>query len=80
MIECYHLQSDKSRIIINSERRVTLMDEQYETITFELASKALDFYKEEADRLGISCHEMINMYLTDCAVNKRKLKMTWEQE
>lgn len=56
------------------------MDEQYETITFELASKALDFYKEEADRLGISCHEMINMYLTDCAVNKRKLKMTWEQE
>jgi len=56
------------------------MDEQYETITFELASKALDFYKEEADRLGLSRHEMINMYLTDCAVSKRKLKMTWEQE
>lgn len=56
------------------------MDVKYEPVTFELTNEVLNYYKEEAARLGISCHKLINLYLTDCAVSKRKLKTTWEQE
>ena len=49
-------------------------------VTMNVSSMAIDYFKNEAERTGIPYQTLINMYLTDCAVNKRKLKMTWEQE
>ena len=49
-------------------------------ITMNVSSMAIDYFKKEAERTGIPYQTLINLYLTDCAVNKRKLKMTWEQE
>jgi predicted DNA binding CopG/RHH family protein len=49
-------------------------------VTMNVSSMAIDYFKSEAERTGIPYQTLINMYLTDCAVNKRKLKMTWEQE
>ena len=49
-------------------------------ITMNVSSMAIDYFKKEAERTGIPYQTLINLYLTDCAVSKRKLKMTWEQE
>lgn len=49
-------------------------------VTMNVSSMAIDYFKSEAERTGIPYQTLINMYLTDCAVSKRKLKMTWEQE
>ena len=49
-------------------------------ITMNVSSMAIDYFKKEAERTGIPYQTLINLYLTDCAVSKRKLQMTWEQE
>ena len=49
-------------------------------VTMNVSSMAIDYFKKEAERTGIPYQTLINLYLTDCAVSKRKLKMTWEQE
>ena len=49
-------------------------------VTMNVSSMAIDYFKKEAERTGIPYQTLINLYLTDCAVSKRKLKTTWEQE
>lgn len=49
-------------------------------VTMNVSSMAIDYFKKEAERTGIPYQTLINLYLTDCAVNNRKLKMTWEQD
>lgn len=47
-------------------------------ITMNICNEAIDYFKSESERTGIPYQTLINLYLTDCAMNKRKLKMTWE--
>lgn len=49
-------------------------------VTMNISEEAIAYFKEESKRTGIPYQTLINLYLTDCAVNKRKLKMTWEQD
>ena len=49
-------------------------------VTMNVSEEAIAYFKEESKRTGIPYQTLINLYLTDCAVNKRKLKMTWEQD
>jgi len=37
-----------------------------------LRSFLLEYFKALAEQTGIACQTLINMYLTDCAENKRK--------
>ncbi len=47
-------------------------------ITINLTSTTIDYFKEQAAEVGIPYQTLINMYLTDCADNKRKLHMSWK--
>lgn len=47
-------------------------------ITININNDAIEYFKKESERSGIPYQTLINLYLTDCAVNERKLKMTWE--
>ena len=47
-------------------------------VTMNVSSMAIDYFKKEAERTGIPYQTLINLYLTDCAVNKRKLNLKWE--
>ena len=46
-------------------------------ITININSDTIDYFKEQSEISGIPYQTLINLYLTDCAVNKRQLKMAW---
>ena len=46
-------------------------------ITININSDTIDYFKEQSEISGIPYQTLINLYLTDCAVNKRQLKMVW---
>lgn len=48
-------------------------------ITININNIAIDYFKGESERTGIPYQTLINLYLTDCAVNERKLSMAWEK-
>jgi predicted DNA binding CopG/RHH family protein len=42
-------------------------------ITIRLDAAAVDYFKQMAAELGIPYQNLINLYLRDCAINKRRL-------
>ena len=46
-------------------------------ITINIDSSTIDYFKELAIDTGIPYQTLINLYLADCAEQKRKLKMSW---
>ena len=46
-------------------------------ITINIDSSTIDFFKELSTDTGIPYQTLINLYLADCAEQKRKLKMSW---
>ena len=47
-------------------------------ITINIDGETIDFFKEMAVTSGIPYQTLINLYLSDCAANKRMLKMSWD--
>ena len=47
-------------------------------ITIRIDSESIDYFKKQAAEVGISYQNLINLYLRDCAENKRKLTFAWE--
>ncbi|MBO6114651.1 MAG: antitoxin [Lachnospiraceae bacterium] len=47
-------------------------------ITIKINKVAIDYFKEEAEETGIPYQTLINLYLTDCAMNKKKINIKWE--
>jgi predicted DNA binding CopG/RHH family protein len=46
-------------------------------VTIKIAPATIDYFKEQAAELDIPYQTLINMYLTDCVKNKKKLQMIW---
>ena len=46
-------------------------------ITINLNSDTVDYFKGMSEKTGIPYQTLINLYLTDCAKNKRELQMAW---
>ncbi len=46
-------------------------------ITINIDSDTIDYFKSQAESTGIPYQTLINLYLTDCAANSRKLKISW---
>lgn len=47
-------------------------------ITINIDSDTVDFFKEQSEELGIPYQTLINLYLSDCAKNKKQLQMSWK--
>ncbi|MBP5211724.1 MAG: hypothetical protein J6Z30_02590 [Pyramidobacter sp.] len=47
-------------------------------ITINIDSGTIDYFKGESERSGIPYQTLINLYLSDCAHNARKLHMEWK--
>ncbi len=47
-------------------------------ITINIDSGAIAYFKEQAAATGIPYQTLINLYLTDCARQHRKLTVSWE--
>ena len=46
-------------------------------ITINLDVETVAYFKEQAAASGIPYQTLINLYLGDCAKNKRQLKLAW---
>ena len=46
-------------------------------ITINIDNDTVEYFKSLSDKSGIPYQTLINLYLTDCAQNKKKLEMSW---
>ncbi len=46
-------------------------------ITINLNTDTVSYFKALAEQTGIPYQTLINLYLTDCAQNKRQLSFSW---
>jgi predicted DNA binding CopG/RHH family protein len=49
-------------------------------ITIRLDATAVDYFKRMAADLGMPYQNLINLYLRDCAVHKRRPTIQWPEE
>ena len=47
-------------------------------ITINIDNETIDFFKEQSEDAGIPYQTLINLYLTDCAKQKKQLRMSWK--
>ena len=47
------------------------------TITIRIDEDSITYFKDMADETGLPYQVLMNMYLKDCAENKRKLNIKW---
>ncbi len=46
-------------------------------ITIRIEAETIAYFKRLAGEMDIPYQNLINLYLRDCAVNKRSLKLQW---
>ena len=46
-------------------------------ITIRLDKSTVGYFKALAEELGMPYQNLINLYLRDCALNQKKLKLKW---
>lgn len=46
-------------------------------VTIRLGEDVIAYFKSMAAETGVPYQNLINLYLRDCALNKRKLSMSW---
>ena len=49
-------------------------------ITINIDSDTIDFFKSQSEESGIPYQTLINLYLSDCAKQKKRLRMSWKKE
>ena len=47
-------------------------------VTINLSDMAIMYFKEQSGVTGIPYQTLIDLYLMDCAQNKRKLQLSWK--
>ncbi len=47
-------------------------------ITIKLADPTVEYFKQLASQTGMKYQNLINIYLTDCAVKHKKIHMEWK--
>lgn len=47
-------------------------------ITINIDSDTIEYFKNQSETYGIPYQTLINLYLSDCAVNKRTLQISWK--
>jgi predicted DNA binding CopG/RHH family protein len=45
-------------------------------VTIRIDVNSLDYFKEQAEEIGLPYQSLINLYLADCVSNQRKLTFT----
>ncbi len=46
-------------------------------ITINIDTDTIEYFKRQSDISGIPYQTLINLYLTDCAVNNKQLQISW---
>lgn len=54
------------------------INKQQVQVTLNLDVETINYFKEQAASSGIPYQTLINLYLGDCAKNRRELKLAWK--
>ena len=46
-------------------------------VTIKIPPTTIDYFKNQAKDLGMPYQTLINLYLSDCVKNNKKLEMSW---
>lgn len=46
-------------------------------ITLRLDEDCIDYFRAISEKVGIPYQSLINLYLRDCALNRRELNLDW---
>lgn len=49
-------------------------------VTIRLDTAAVDYFKQVAAELGMPYQNLINLFLRDCAMQKRRPSLQWSEE
>lgn len=47
-------------------------------ITINIDGDTIEYFKSQSEISGIPYQTLINLYLTDCATNKKQLQVSWQ--
>ena len=47
-------------------------------ITINIDSDTIDYFKDQSESYGIPYQTLINLYLSDCAKEQKKLQISWK--
>lgn len=47
-------------------------------ITIRIDESVVEYFKQLSEEVGVPYQSLINLYLSDCAKNQRKLSLNWE--
>lgn len=47
-------------------------------ITINIDIDTIDYFKSQSESSGIPYQTLINLYLADCATEKKQLKISWQ--
>lgn len=62
----------------SSPRKNSYVKRLKKQITINIDNDTVDFFKAQSEESGIPYQTLINLYLSDCAKNKKKLQMSWK--
>lgn len=75
---------DDPEHFLEEERFLILGISEYENyvlkkqITINIDNDTINFFKEQREDSGIPYQTLINLYLSDCAKQKKRLQLCWE--
>lgn len=58
-------------------RKNPYVQKEKKQVTINLNTEVIEYFKQQAEISGIPYQTLINLYLSDCVVNKRTLQMSW---
>lgn len=61
----------------SNARKNPYIQKEKKQITINLNADIVEYFKKQAECSGIPYQTLINLYLTDCVVNERKLQLNW---
>lgn len=61
-------------------RRNPYVRQLKQSVTIRLDRDTVQYFKELADKTGLPYQSLINLYLRDCAVHRRRLAMRWQPD
>ena len=47
-------------------------------VSIKIDIDTIEYFKKQSNATGISYQNLINMYLSDCVVNEKKINMFWK--
>lgn len=59
-------------------RKNPYVKELKKQITININEKTISFFETQSSESGIPYQTLINLYLSDCALNNRKINVSWK--